>query len=273
MIRVVDVPLPGPTALQLASWQTEVTNVPAYKDRVTMAQERFAQRNRRTNPVFATVRQHLDAMCHGSSRCVYCEDSLADEVEHVRPKALFPDEVFVWRNYIYACGPCNGAKRSNYPRLVGQQVQMLQRRKGDAIVPPPPGIDLLIDPRTEDPAAYLMLDLGTQRIVPLLRLDSVRHLRAMQTIEVLRLDRSGLIRQRAQQFANYVARLKEYLHLRDNDDRADAEGYAADIRRMGHPTVWNEIRRHQVNWPQLHALFVRAPEAIAWDPLPQGLPS
>ena len=45
---------------------------------------------------------------------MYCEDSVADEVEHFRPKDLYPDVVFAWRNYLYACGQCNGGKNNRF---------------------------------------------------------------------------------------------------------------------------------------------------------------
>ena len=33
-------------------------------------------------------------MCAGAKRCMYCEDSAADEVEHHLPKNLYPEFVF-----------------------------------------------------------------------------------------------------------------------------------------------------------------------------------
>ena len=55
----------------------------------------------------------LSAMCHGPRRCMYCEDSAADEVEHFRPTDLYPEFVFAWMNYLYACGPCNVRKKNH----------------------------------------------------------------------------------------------------------------------------------------------------------------
>ena len=52
---------------------------------------------------------------------------------------------------------------------------------------------------------------------------------------------------------------------------SDAEEYARSICTMGHPMVWNEIRRQHARYPQLHRLFAQAPEALAWEPRPQGL--
>ena len=41
--------------------------------------------------LFDRLRAQLEAPLSGNSRCVYCEDSLADEIEHMRPKQFFPD--------------------------------------------------------------------------------------------------------------------------------------------------------------------------------------
>lgn len=271
MIRLTDVPLPAETATQLDAWQRELDAMPDYAARVGAADERFKARNRAENRTFAVVRRHLDAMCYGERRCGYCEDSLADEVEHIRPKALFPEQAFVWRNYIYACGPCNGAKRGRFPRRVGTQVIDVARRRGEPVVAPASGIDVLLDPREDDPSHFFMLDLETGMIVARPRLDAWERQRAELTLEVLPLNRDVLLRARRQQCKNYVARLEQYVRLRDEDELADAEAYARDIRTMGHPMVWSEIRRHQARDSRFNRLFVRAPEALGWEPLPQGL--
>jgi hypothetical protein len=109
---------------------------------------------------YDTVRAVLTEMCSGADRCMYCEDSAADEIEHVRPKSLYPDQTFVWENYLYACGRCNGPK-SNSLGVLGSQrraVVAIERRRGEPITPPEPGRMLLIDPRREDPPRFPRLD-------------------------------------------------------------------------------------------------------------------
>lgn len=55
-----------------------------------------------------------------SDLCAYCESSLTDDsaaqVEHFRPKAQFPSLAYDFSNYYPACGACNGAKSSKWPR-------------------------------------------------------------------------------------------------------------------------------------------------------------
>lgn len=270
MIRLIERDLPMAVARQLVAWQAGIDALPEYPARVEQAEIQFRARNRAENAVFREVRRHLDAMCCGERRCVYCEDSCADEVEHVRPKTLFPELVFAWRNYVYACGVCNGIKRSNFPRLVDDSVRNLARRPGDPIDPPPPGIDLLVDPRVDDPADFFVLDLDTGVLMPRPKLTGVPGQKAEQTIAVLRLNRDVLLRVRVQYRRNYLARLREYIALRDEGASADADEYARSICAMGHPMVWNEIRR-QAKHPLVRGLFERAHEALEWEPCPQGL--
>jgi hypothetical protein len=56
--------------------------------------------NRRGNAVFDAVERSLDQIARGIRRCAFCEDSMADEVEHFRPKDLYPQRVFRWPNYL-----------------------------------------------------------------------------------------------------------------------------------------------------------------------------
>ena len=37
------------------------------------------------------------------------------ELDHFRPKALFPDLVSEYANIYYSCGPCNRAKSNRWP--------------------------------------------------------------------------------------------------------------------------------------------------------------
>jgi hypothetical protein len=45
----------------------------------------------------------LQQMVGPRERCVWCVDSRAADVEHYRPKARFPEAVFVWDNLLWAC--------------------------------------------------------------------------------------------------------------------------------------------------------------------------
>lgn len=60
----------------------------------------------------ATNKDALRQAC--ADKCMYCESTVSHvyygDVEHIRPKAEFPDLEFEWDNLGYVCAKCNGAK-------------------------------------------------------------------------------------------------------------------------------------------------------------------
>jgi 5-methylcytosine-specific restriction endonuclease McrA len=114
MLRLRQAKLPSQAAATLEEYQKAVDATGDYSARVAAAKEHFSKYNTKANTTFATVRVTLNRMCSGARRCCYCEDSMADEVEHIAPKDLFPELVFSWNNYLYACGPCNGPKNNRF---------------------------------------------------------------------------------------------------------------------------------------------------------------
>ena len=52
-------------------------------------------------------------------KCAYCETPInakrSGQVEHFKPKALFPTLAYDWDNYFLACGGCNGPKWDKWP--------------------------------------------------------------------------------------------------------------------------------------------------------------
>lgn len=269
MIRLPDTDLPAAAASTLAAYQAEVDAKGTYADQVAEAKRLFAQRNKKGNAAFDAVKDALDLMCSGARRCAYCEDSAADEVEHVRPKDLYPNVVFAWPNYVYACGPCNGPKGNHFAVLpAGDNVAVAVARKPkDAVIAPVTGHPALIDPRTEDAVALMWLDLRqTYRFTPLGKRGTRDHARAAYTIEVLHLnDRDLLTRARGQAYVDYVNFVRRYQFDRDRgSSAAHLTGLVALIRERQHPTVWREMKRQRDKLPELKELFAAVPEAADW---------
>jgi uncharacterized protein (TIGR02646 family) len=270
MLRIPERALPAAAAAQLATYQGEVDALAAYEQRVLEAKRLFSSRNKKNDPTFRAVRDTLDTMCSGARRCMYCEDSVADEVEHFKPKAFYPEFVFSWDNYLYACGPCNGGKNNKFPLISLQSGEMIHlvRRRGEAIVPPEAGRAAIMHLRHEDPLAYLKLDLqGTfcfEEADP--DRDSLDHKRARQVIEILGLNsRDYLPKARAEAFDSYCARLEQYVSKRNAGKAPPVlDLLQRSLQRMGHPTVWQEMKRQRRRIPRLRELFEEAPEALAW---------
>lgn len=268
MIQIHAVELPAAVESQLHQWQAEVDALPEYADRVRFAAARF--RNAAKSAPFQDIRRALEKAAAGNARCMFCEDSLANEIDHLRPKALYPDACFSWPNYIYVCGVCNKAKSSTFAVFANPTRELVDvtRRRGHPIAPPLDGSAVLIHPRYEDPMRLLKLDIADSfYFSPLAPRGSEEHQRARYTIDLLKLNRRDpLVRQRRQYFETYLTQLEAYTRAQergDSEDELRARRY--HVRTLGHPTVWFEMRRQHGSLARLRALFANLPEALQWD--------
>jgi uncharacterized protein (TIGR02646 family) len=267
LIQLTNIPLPAQTQEKLNDYQQEVDKELNYAKQVSAAKKLFRLRNTSKNQTFHMIRATLDQMCSGARRCCYCEDSCADEVEHIRPKDLYPERVFVWKNYLYACGTCNAPKGNQFAVIESKTGHFVNvaRRKDDPIVPPLPGISVLIDPRHENPLDYMALDLlDTFMFVPTADNDTQAYRRANYTI--LRLNsRDVLIKARRNAFDSYKARLYEYQKKQTNGaTRQELKYLIKSLQEMHHPTVWFEMKRQHRFHNELNQLFQEIPEALEW---------
>ena len=98
MLQLPSLILPSTAQNQLLKWQSDIDNIADYKARIKEGKQHFSKRNRPSNTTFSKVRKVLIEMCSGARRCGYCEDSVADQVEHIAPKDLYPEFVYVWEN-------------------------------------------------------------------------------------------------------------------------------------------------------------------------------
>lgn len=269
MIRLRRVSLPPGTSTELQHLQAQVDGIVNYEERVSTAKLHFSRNNTANNATFREVKKALTKMCSGARRCVYCEDSYADEVEHIKPKDLYPEETFIWGNYIYACGPCNGPKNNHFAVFAsGSGVFTdVTRKRFDPVVEPEPGSPVLINPRWEDPLQFMELDLlGTFIFLPTKPKGSTDYNRAEYTIQVLRLnDRDVLLKARKEAYDSYEARLSQYITVRDRgESRTKLNNRIRALKRMQHPTVWREMKRQYNLVSALKQLFEEAPEALGW---------
>lgn len=269
MIRLQNLSLPTPARTKLKEWQGEVDAIAEYADRVAAAKDLFTRRNRTDNPAFRIVRQMLREMCLGVCRCVYCEDSMADEVEHLKPKDLYPEVVFVWENYIYICGPCNGRKNNKFAVFIIATGQLtdVTRKPGAPVVPPELGALVFIDPRRDDGLRMMELELQTGWFFPLGAKQSKKYQRAKFTIETLGLNRDLLCTARVGAYRHYRAHLSQYQYIKKRDEGAspqELDDLVHFVKGMEHATVWAEMKRQHQLLPDLRQLFTLTPEALNW---------
>ena len=265
MVHLPDPGLDPGATRNLQEYQRQVDAAGSYEDRVASAKRSFSRKNQRSNATFRRVRESLTRMCSGAQRCVYCEDSVGDEVEHIQPKALYPCLVFVWTNYVYACGRCNGGKSNKFAVISGNRLVDVTRPRGGPVIPPEPGAPAFLNPRVEDPLRFLDLDLeGTFMVLARDGLPDIDRERTDFTIETLKLNRDVLLQARATAFGSYRARLHEYVSMREIATAEEMDRLVDSLKAMPHATVWAEMKRQRSFVPDIDELFSRAPEALGW---------
>ncbi len=250
--------LPDHASRALQLWQSDIDVLPDYASRVAEAKRSWSLRNTKANKTLTAVKETLASMQGMLRRYAYCEDSCADEVGHIRPKDLYPELVFAWANYLYACGCCNVEKRNDFAVFAGATDEWHDVKRGrDApVLPPRTGEPVLINPRHENPVDFLILDLGTFQFVPLADPGTRDHTRAVYTMSVLSLGREPLRKARENAVHGFRDRLYAY-------GRAKAEGHAAgelsrsqtSLLHSPHQTVWREMQRQSLISPRLATLY------------------
>jgi uncharacterized protein (TIGR02646 family) len=282
MLKIADRPLTAAATSILTQLQSLVDSEAGYPAQVARAKLEWERKSGTVakQAAFQIVRATLEQMCVGSIRCAYCEDSLADEVEHIRPKNLFPAMAFTWSNYLFACGPCNGPKSNRYGVVAGANVMEFKRRRNGPVVPPPAGQSGFIDPRHENPLDLLELDLGgttpdgeqikgTFEMLAVASLSSADCARANYTINVLDLNREAIRAARENAYGGFRARMKEYVVAKEAGATTEKlVQLKDDLLNTPHLTVFAEIRRQRAWLPTMHDLLARAPEMLNWNVSP-----
>ena len=202
----------------------------------------------------------------GAQRCCWCEDSAGTDIEHIRPKSLYPEQTFRWENYLLACAGCNRTKGSRFAVLAGGGVVDVSRGPRDPIIRPARGVAVLVDPRVEDPLEYLDLEIeDTFLFLAREGLSPTDEQRANYTIRLLDLNREHLRVARREAYGAYRARLVEYREERETGaPEIVLRSLARAVVESAHPTVWREMQRQRVQIDDVAMLFDDVPEALDW---------
>ncbi|MBD9573687.1 HNH endonuclease [Pseudomonas sp. PDM23] len=267
MISITAAALDKRAVDRLQGLQDDVNNLPDYAAQVDYAKSSWSKK---PSSLFDGLKLILADMCSGNRRCVYCEDSFADEIEHMRPKDLYPEQAYVWSNYVLACGPCNGPKNNQFAVLTDPLALIDVTRKRNApVIQPLAGRPALIDPRVESPVDFLWLDFRTWRYVPNSDDETSEiWLRADYTINVLGLNkREALVRGRKSAFSGFSSRLTTWLERREHWSPEEQQDFLDDFRVERYRGVWERMKLYRDQVPALHdvaQLIQAAPEALQW---------
>lgn len=264
MLRLHDPGLDRATSAVLDKCQDELNAAGNYAERVRAAPRLWDSRSDLC--AFRRVRARLADMCAGARRCCWCEDSAGTDIEHIRPKSLYPERTFRWENYLLACAGCNRKKGARFAVLAGERVVDVSRKRGSPVVPPQPGAAVLVDPRVDDPLEYFDLEIvDTFLFLSREGLSRTDEQRAEYTIDLLDLNRENLRVARGEAYGAHRARLVEYLKEREHGAPAEALAQLANaIATSAHPTVWREMQRQHAQIDEMTTLFGDVPEALDW---------
>jgi uncharacterized protein (TIGR02646 family) len=263
---------------KLSEFQKEINSLNTFSEKSKKAKDLFPKKNTKSNKVFKEIKDCLTKLCNSTRRCVYCEDSFADEVEHIYPKDLYPQKCFDWNNYVYACGSCNGPKNNKFAifKTSDGQFTEVNPQGNTTATEPPLGIAAMINPRNEDPLKFAMLDLsGTFTFYPRPNLTANERKKAEYTYyDVLRLnseEREPLRQARENAYGMFKARLFQYVKEKNNNQaQAKLDKLKEGVLKENHPTVWKEMQRYYKENllasvdQELKELFDNAPEALKW---------
>ena len=109
-----NLPARPPLSPVLASRLTRETKaISEAGDPKVEAEKRY--RNARKATWFAPVVRTLGKLAGPGERCMFCSGSESSDVEHYRPKAVFPELAMTWENYLWSCTPCNRGKSNRFP--------------------------------------------------------------------------------------------------------------------------------------------------------------
>ncbi len=191
MIQLTRPDLLPATINSLHQFQIEVNGQPDYPTCVQFAKTDWEAKKRTV--AFNDVKAKLIQMCSGAERCHYCEDSKADEVEHILPKAVYPNLCYEWVNYFYSCGTCNSPKKSQCAVIdpVTFTLIDLTPQSGRTVQQNPTaiGITAIIDPVIDNPMNYFFLDIkDTFSFSEYPEPNTIEYKRAKYTLEILRLN-------------------------------------------------------------------------------------
>lgn len=171
MIRLQRPTLPADEQAGLAVYQAGLASALRNDPAIRNAWRKFTA----DRPIRSQIELHLRKT--SDSKCAYCENTCANTIDHYYPKLKYPAHAFAWENFIWACWPCNAAKRNEFP---------IQRS----------GTPVYLNPLTDDPAGFFVINRVSGLVRARPGLSPADRSRAVETIKQLKLNRDDLPQRR-----------------------------------------------------------------------------
>ena len=289
MIQLVSKELPPDVQAQLTALQRRVDDEPTFEAKAKKAQDLWESKGgKKGKEAFEKIVQTLQTMCVYVRICNYCEQSEASDVEHIYPKSLYPEYAFQWDNYLLACKQCNSGYKLDTFFVLDATENAVELVRGTE---PPHKTLAFINPRTENPHNWMILNTSTFTFDLLPDLSKRDVNKAIKTLDVLQLNvRDTLLTARKSAARYYYQRmlllvdivnattknqlfqlLTPYDALLDQQQSlAELQeelktSFKKDITTYQHPSVWHAIKIvASKTSPKWKAIFDQLPEALHW---------
>jgi uncharacterized protein (TIGR02646 family) len=289
MLQLASKSLDFTTQSVLDELQNQVNLVTPFKARVAKAQSLWDTKGgQRGKTAFITIKKELLSLCTFVGICNYCEQSEANDIEHIGTKSFFPEWTFVWENYLLVCKHCNTALKLDKCFVLDAQNDLVALNRGEE---PPFQTIAFINPRIENPNDYMILDVLDDKFKLLNSLNLQQTNKAIATLQILNLNgRDTLLEARKSARKHYYFVLKNLIDLQNaptkaifrdllepDDDRFDfsrtLEALKAEVKeniknymiRYQHPSVWYALKmqasKNNLKWKRL---FEQLPEVLDW---------
>ncbi|TAE13342.1 MAG: hypothetical protein EAZ95_11285 [Bacteroidetes bacterium] len=267
MLKLIDKTLPTKAQDRLQKLQSKVNAKTTFKERTKKVSDLWEDKTETDidKETFSTIKTTLTTMCVGVGLCNYCEQNEASDIEHILPKSLFPEEAFVWENYLLACKHCNTTYKSDKIDIFNP-AQSHQTERVERGTEPPAKEIAFIHLRKENPLDFLELDLDDCRFYPKAKPNTREFAKAVCTLDILQLDeRDTLVRYRESAFKDFANRFEEIVRVGKAQSFEEIEAITKakpaldktlpfvdsreklleqlkkDFKEQEHPTVWLEM--------------------------------
>jgi uncharacterized protein (TIGR02646 family) len=289
MIKIGDKDLSINTIAVLKNLQAKIDGENTFAKRADKAQSLWDSKGGANGrKAFEEVKEILTSMCVYVEVCNYCEQSEANDIEHIAPKSFFPDLAFVWKNYLLACKQCNSGLKLDRCFVMDNDGKAIETVRGEE---PLFKEIAFINPRTENPNDFMYLNMETFKFDVFPWLNNHQKSKAISTIEILQLNnRATLVKARESAKGHYYDKLERLVRvlqtknktqikkaLNPATDKFDLtksiadlkkevlESYKLYIQKYQHPSVWHSIKtiesKNNESWKEI---FKQIPDALTW---------
>ena len=289
MIKIEDKILSDNVIQILKSLQTQIDGMNSFSEKADKAQSLWGTKGgTEGKKAFEEIKDMLISMCIYVEICNYCEQSEANDIEHISPKSFFPNMTFVWKNYLLACKQCNSGLKLDKCFVMDSSGKIFETLRGQE---PSHKQIAFINPRVENPNDFMYLNMETYKFDIFPWLENTEKNKAQSTIDILQLNnRATLIKARESAKGHYydkLERLARVLETKNKTQMAKALNPATDkfdmtksmkdlkievtqnykkyIQKYQHPSVWESIKKiERTTNTQWIEIFKKIPDALNW---------